>query len=41
MVAHPNTNIFRLNFFKKDEETGFCHTDFFCVACFISFDLLV
>ena len=24
-----------------DEETGFGHTDSFCVACFISFDLLV
>ena len=24
-----------------DEETGFCHADSYCVACFISFDLLV
>ena len=41
MVAHVNTNILCLNIVVMDEETGFCHTDSYSVACFISFDLLV
>ena len=41
VVAHLNTTILCLNIVIMDEETGLCHTDSYCVACFISFDLLV
>ena len=41
VVALLNTDMFCLNIIIMDEETGFCHTDSYCVASFIFFDMLV